>query len=239
MMDKQRTIVWFSCGAASAVAAKLVLKENPDALLAYCDTGGEHPDNKRFLKDCEEWFGKSVLVLRNEKYKDHYDVCLKERYLVGPGGAKCTVELKKKPRQKFQQPDDVHIIGFTLDERTRAKRFTNNNPELHLGYSLIQQGLTKQDCLGIIWKAGIKIPAMYDLGYNHNNCIGCVKGKMGYWNRIRIDFPQHFERMCAVERELNRTVLNGPFLDELDPHRGNFRQEPPITCGLGCGMAGL
>ena len=238
-MKQQRTIVWFSCGAASAVAAKLALKEDPTVLLVYCDPGGEHPDNKRFLKDCEKWFRKAVIILRNEKYTDHYDVCLKERYLVGPGGARCTLELKKRPRQRFQKPDDIHIMGFTLEEQSRANDFSNRNPELFTRWILIEHGLGKQDCLGIVWKAGIKIPAMYNLGYNHNNCIGCVKGGMGYWNKIRIDFPEHFTRMCIVERELNRTVLNGPFLDELDPQRGNFRKEPPITCGLGCGLAGV
>ncbi len=237
--DKQRIVVWFSCGAASAVAAKLALKEYDNVVIAYCDTGSEHPDNKRFLKDCEKWFGQSVIVLKNEKYKDHFDVCYKEHYLVGPAGAKCTVELKKKPRLKFQRPDDIHILGYTADEIDRAKLFEDNNPELNIKWILIERALTKQDCLGMVWVAGLKIPAMYNLGYNHNNCIGCVKGKMGYWNKIRRDFPDHFSKMCALERNLNRRVLGADavFLDELDPARGNYKKEPPITCGLGCGMA--
>lgn len=35
---------------------------------------------------------------------------------------------------------------------------------------------------------------MYDLGYANNNCIGCVKGGIGYWNKIRIDFPEESDR---------------------------------------------
>ena len=42
-----RTVSWFSCGAASAVATKL---SNPD-VVAYCDTGSEDYDNKRFFND--------------------------------------------------------------------------------------------------------------------------------------------------------------------------------------------
>ncbi len=237
LADNQRIVVWFSCGAASAVAAKLAIKEYDDVVIAYCDTGGEHPDNKRFLKDCQEWFGRPIEVLRNKKYKDHFDVCYKGRYLVGPAGAKCTVELKKKPRLNFQQPDDIHILGYTLDEKGRAERFENNNPELRTNWILIERGLTKQDCLGIIWADGLKIPVMYDMGYNHNNCIGCVKGKMGYWNKIRIDFPDVFQRMCDLEHHLERKVLGSIFLTELPPSAGNYAKEPPITCGLGCGMA--
>lgn len=89
-----RTVVWFSCGAASFACAYL-LRNQDNVVLVYCDTGSEHPDNKRFLKDAEKLLGKSVTILKNEEYKDHFDVCEKTRYINGPGGARCTVELKK------------------------------------------------------------------------------------------------------------------------------------------------
>ncbi len=54
----------------------------------------------------------------------------------------------------------------------------------------------------MIERAGIELPAMYKLGYRNNNCIGCPKGGMGYWNKIRVDFPEVFERMAALQREL-------------------------------------
>lgn len=81
---------------------------------------------------------------------------------------------------------------------------------------------------------------MYRLGYHNNNCIGCVKGGMGYWNKIRRDFPETFARMAAIERDVNATCLkddNGQvFLDELDPERG--KDEGPIVpeCGLFCDL---
>lgn len=54
---ERRTICWFSCGAASAVAAKLTLADaaqgkpplETGVWIAYCETGAEHPDNERFL----------------------------------------------------------------------------------------------------------------------------------------------------------------------------------------------
>ena len=50
----------------------------------------------------------------------------------------------------------------------------------------------------MVHRAGVKLPAMYGLGYEHNNCIGCVKGGMGYWNKIRKDFPDAFEKMAKA-----------------------------------------
>lgn len=53
-----RTVVWFSCGAASAVAAKLALQETPGAIVARCVIGNEHPDNWRFARDVARWLDR-------------------------------------------------------------------------------------------------------------------------------------------------------------------------------------
>ena len=76
--------------------------------------------------------------------------------------------------------------------------------------------LTKEDTHAILNRLGIRRPAMYDLGYQNNNCIGCVKGGMGYWNKIRKDFPEVFERRAKLEREIEHSCIKGVFLDELD-----------------------
>ena len=227
-----RTVVWFSCGAASAVSAYLTLKET-DAELVYCDTGGEHPDNKRFLSDVEKWLGKKVTILKNPKYKDHIDVCRKERYLNGVNGARCTVELKKTLRFKFQQPDDIQIFGYTCEEKDRADRFVRAYPEANGKFPLIEKGWTKSACLGFIEKVGIKLPAMYELGFNNNNCIGCVNGGAGYWNKIRKHFPEKFSEMAQVEREVGHSCIRGKFLDELNGTEGRHK-DPIIFCDFVC-----
>ena len=49
--------------------------------------------------------------------------------------------------------------------------------------------MTKPECLYFLEKQGIERPLMYTLGYANNNCIGCVRGGKGYWNKIRIGLP--------------------------------------------------
>ena len=86
--DMSRHLVWFSAGAASAVATKLILAEHhSDVVVAYVDPGSEHPDNGRFLADCENWFGQTVERLKSARYKDTWQVWTERRYLVGPDGA--------------------------------------------------------------------------------------------------------------------------------------------------------
>jgi len=238
-----RALVWFSCGAASAIAAKLSVQKWGDKCeVVYCDTSSdEHPDNIRFLRDIEQWIGKPITLLTSD-YVDRWEVYEETRYLVGLKGARCTVELKKKLRFAYQRPDDLHIFGFTLEEKKRIRRLYENNPELFIELPLVDNQITKNDCYALLHRAGIELPAMYKLGYKNNNCIGCVKGQAGYWNKIRVDFPEIFERMARLERELNvacvRLIRNGEmtsvFLDELDPAIGNYESEPDISCNILC-----
>jgi hypothetical protein len=237
-----RHLLWFSAGAASAIATKLVLAEQPDDLVvAYVDTGSEHPDNARFLADCEQWFGHPITVLRSDRYRDTWQVWEERRFLVGPSGALCTAELKRKVRFGFERPDDIQVFGYTAEERHRADRFRDQNPGVALRTPLIERGLTKADCLALIERAGIELPAMYRLGYRNNNCVGCVKGGIGYWNKIRRDFPDVYERMAALERDIGASVIraNGDhvWLDELDPDRGSHSDEPDMDCSLLCALA--
>jgi hypothetical protein len=240
-----RVLVSFSCGAASAVAAKLAVEEYGNVDVIYCDTfAHEHPDNRRFFDDVQAWLGREITVLKSEQYGDIFDVFAKTGWLVGPAGARCTTELKKKVRQKFQRVDDIHVLGFTSEEAKRRDRFQANNPELLTDFILIRKGVTKAMCKRMLTDAGIALPAMYLLGYKNNNCIGCVKGQSGYWNKIRVDFPAAFDRMAATERTMgvacNKKYVKGVripvFLDELDPKAGRYASEPDLSCGVWCGQ---
>jgi 3'-phosphoadenosine 5'-phosphosulfate sulfotransferase (PAPS reductase)/FAD synthetase len=232
-----RRVRWFSAGAASAIATALDVREHgADAgPVCYIDTGSEHEDNPRFIADVAAWLGVEVQVLRSAKYESVDDVIEKRRYLNGPAGALCTTELKKKVRHAFQQPDDVQVFGYTADpsDVKRAERFVANNFEVNLCAPLIDHGLTKGNVLAMLERQGIRLPAMYELGYRNNNCIGCVKGGQGYWNKVRVDFPDVFARRAAQERSIGASCLGDVFLDELDPTAGNYAAED-ITCSLDC-----
>ena len=238
-----RVICWFSCGAASAVATKLTLAEHPDALVVRVDTGSEHEDSERFMADCEEWFGKEVTIIRSKRYRDVWQVWEERRFLVGPTGALCTGEMKKKPRYAYEVPTDLHVFGYCASGRDpeRARNFEIQNPGMDLSFPLLDADLTKQDCYSMVARAGIELPVMYRLGYENNNCIGCPKGGMGYWNKIRVDFPAVFDRMSKLERDIGHSVCAddaGPvWLDELDPDRGDYGSEPDMSCSLNCAVA--
>ena len=238
-----RVIAWFSCGAASAVATKLAIAESKHPVeVLYCHVAEEHPDNLRFMKDCEQWFGQEIKVLQNEQYHGSiYEVFEKRRYIVGVAGAPCTRLLKKEVRKKYEQPNDIQVFGYTVEEQDRVDRFIDANNSVNLWSILIDKGLTKTDCIAMIDRAGIQIPEMYKLGYSNNNCIGCVKGGLGYWNKIRQDFPAQFNKMAALEKNIGAKILKHKgeriWLTDLPADAGDYPTEQSIECGIFCHMA--
>jgi len=230
-----RKLVWFSCGAASAVAAYMALRKYPDAEIVYCDTlKYEHPDNVRFLSDIESWIGKPIKILKSDRYKDIMECFRATKFVVGPRFAPCTKYLKKDVRIKYSTPHDIHIFGYTVEEKHRVERFERQNQQLWCEWILLDEGITKQDCFKILQSAGIILPKMYLLGYGNNNCIGCVKGGKGYWNRIRVDFPDRYHEMASLERELGARIHRDVFLDELPPDAGRFKPIYVGECGVLC-----
>lgn len=237
----QRIVAWFSCGDASAVAAKLALDKwgTSRVVVARIRLEGEHPDNDRFAAECATWFGCEITELRSPKYASHWDVIEQRRFLNGPQGALCTAELKRAVREAFQHYDDMQVFGFTAEEAKRAQEFREHHGEVMVSTPLIEEGLSKDDCHALVASAGVELPMMYRLGYPNNNCVGCVKGGMGYWNKVRVDFPEAFDRMAKLEREIGRSCIGGGgrprvFLDELDPKRGRLSAEPKLECGITC-----
>lgn len=227
-------ICWFSTGISSFVACYLA--KDVDEII-YTHVANQHPDSLRFLHDCEEILGKKITILQSDRYASVDDVIEKTRCINTPYGAPCTQKLKKDVRKQWERehPDHhTYVWGFDCNEVSRAKRTEQSLTDYDHEFPLIDNGITKEQAHGIAWKLGLKRPVMYELGYPNNNCIGCVKGGMGYWNRIRQDFPEVFERRAKQEREINHSCIKGVFLDELEPDRGNINDEVMEECDIIC-----
>lgn len=192
----------------------------------------------RFLRDTEKVLGREIEIIKSTEYASVDDVIERRRYINGPAGAACTLMLKKRVRQQWERDnltgDDVYIWGYDANEKKRADRISAAQIEARNEFPLIERNLTKAECHAICGRLGLKRPVMYDMGYPNNNCIGCVKGGMGYWNRIRRDFPDVFGRRARQEREIGHSCIKGVFLDELDPNRGNMMKEVMPSCGFAC-----
>lgn len=241
-------VVYFSCGAASAVAlkttidkykaiAKIVAVNNP--------VKEEDSDNRRFLSDVSKWLDIEVVLATNPKFPDSscQTVWEKRRFMSNPSGAPCTQELKKKARQHWEASNktDHMVMGFTADPEdvSRHERFILTERKNCLPV-LIEAGLTKQDCFNILAQAGIELPNIYKLGYPNANCIGCVKATSPtYWNHVRKMHPEVFKQRAQTSRDVGARLVRVKgkrlFLDELDPSaRGRSMKSMNIECGIFC-----
>jgi hypothetical protein len=243
---KQTIAVWFSCGAASAVAAYKTLEiygETHVVRVINSPIKEEDADNQRFLLDVQDWLGVEIEFATNPKFPDQSAVSVweKRKFMSGTAGAPCTVELKKEARYLWEKENhaDWHVLGFTYEERKRHERFILGERDNVLPV-LIDAKITKQMCYEIISDAGIALPRIYSLGYPNANCIGCVKATSPtYWNHVRQQHPEVFDERARQSREIGAKLVRVNnkriFLDELDQDaKGKPMKNMDFECGIFC-----
>lgn len=243
---KKTIVVWFSCGAASAVAAKKTIEiygDTHNVVVVNNPISNEDDDNFRFLCDVEKWLGTKIYFAKNSKYPnaDCVEVWEDRKYMSGVGGAPCTMVLKKEARQQWEAKNkhDFMVLGFTYEEKKRSDRFAKFERD-NLIPVLIDEKITKGDCFRIIQEAGIDLPRIYSMGYPNANCIGCVKATSPtYWNHVRKMHPDVFEERAVQSRKIGARLVKVKgeriFLDELKvTDKGRPMKDMNFECGIFC-----
>lgn len=239
-------VVWFSSGAASAVAAKLTLEKYSQTHVIRIVNNPvieEDKDNKRFLLDVQSWLGVEIEFATNKEFPScsAVEVWDKAKFMSSPYGAPCTMRLKKHARQQWEVENkpDYHVLGFTLEEKHRHDRFILSERDNVIPV-LIDAGMTKPDCYSYIMNAGLSLPRVYSMGYPNANCIGCVKATSPtYWNHVRKNHPEVFESRACQSREIGAKLVKHKgkriFLDELPiDARGQRMKSMDFECGIFC-----
>lgn len=228
----EKVIAWWSGGITSAVACKLAIdfygKDNVQVL--FIDTKNEHEDTYRFKNDCQKWYDVligSITAIGGE-YESIQDVWRKHQSLNVATGAICSTQLKRRVREKWQKEIDYdyQVFGFEFEKKefNRAMGLKMNHPKAKPIFPLLMMGWDKDKCLEVVEDAGIEIPLAYKMGFKNNNCLntGCVQGGIGYWQKMKRDFPEKFEAMANMEHEL--TDLKGQPITMLKDQSNKAKQ---------------
>lgn len=214
-MGGNKIICWWSGGVTSAIACKIAIDTFgiDECQLIFIDTFNEDDDTYRFKKDCEEWYGKEIETITaiGKKYDSIEDVWYDNLSLNVATGAICSSSLKKDVRVQWQRKNDYkhQVFGFDFSETKRALNLKKNYATAKPIFPLLMFGYSKKDCIKLLKNANIEIPQMYKLGFQNNNCFktGCVQGGIGYWQKMKKDFPDKFLKMAKIEHDL--TDLKG------------------------------
>ena len=209
-IGKMKIISWFSGGVTSAVTCKLCVEIYgiESCRFVFMDTKNEHESTEKFIDDCSEWLGKPIerITALGDKYKTIQDVWIKNKSLNIAKGAICSATLKTKLRLKWQRRNeyDHQAFGFDISEINRAKSMVKSHEEAKPIFPLLMFGMSKKDCLKYLSDAGVQVPEPYANGFGNNNCFktGCIQGGIGYWQKMKREHPDKFEKMAEMEHRL-------------------------------------
>jgi hypothetical protein len=248
----RRIVVGFSGGVTSAWCAGWALRTFPqeEVILLFHDTKGEHPDTYRFIREMGEALGHPI-VERSDG-RDVFQVFEDEGFLGNNQNAMCSRILKLEQSDQFIAElksaghDVVKVLGFSKGETERIQRMTARAARdgYEVRYPLAEQDVSKQTCVDWCQLTMKVCPSEMYLDFEHANCIGCVKGGMAYWMKVREKFPETFHRFARLEREYGHNILRGGgagrkhyWLDEL-PEQTKRKVYPreavtigPCECG--------
>lgn len=209
---RKHIICWWSGGVTSAVACRLAIDSFglKSCTVVFIDTMNEDEDTYRFKTECEKWYGCKIQTITGigDKYTTIQDVWRKHKSLNVAYGAICSNILKQKVRKDYQKTVDYdhQVFGFEFDkkEMNRALALSKNHPSTKAIFPLLMMQYSKGKCIEIIEEVGIEIPRAYSMGFHNNNCLntGCVQGGLGYWQKMKRDFPEKFNAMADMEHDL-------------------------------------
>jgi 3'-phosphoadenosine 5'-phosphosulfate sulfotransferase (PAPS reductase)/FAD synthetase len=210
-------VCWWSGGVTSAVACKLAidLYGPKRCRVVFIDTKNEDPDTYRFKLDCSKWYGLDIETISSipEHYDSIQDVWYKHKQLNTANGAICSNVLKRKARERWEKENTwTHqVFGFETDKKELNRALAMKLDHAHTKpiFPLLMYGMDKQECIDLLNRNGLEVPRAYQYGYLNNNCLntGCISGGIGYWQKLKKDFPDKFDAMAKIEHEL--TDLRG------------------------------
>ena len=100
-------------------------------------------------------------------------------------------------------------FGFDWMEQHRLDAVTGRLHKWRVDAPLLWPPLiSKPDILEMLRQAGVDIPAAYQVGMPHNNCLkyGCVKGGIAYWRQVLDVFPDAYARSEEAENNMRQTL---------------------------------
>lgn len=203
-------IVLYSGGLGSYFTAKRLLEKKTkkkDIILLFTDTKIEDEDLYRFLKESTEKLG--IPLTDYSDGRTVWDVFKDVKYLGNSRLDPCSRVLKREMSRKFLKqfkPDECIIyLGYDWTELNRFEKAQQAWLPYRIECPLIEKPyLDKEDMKRMIEEVdGIKLPRLYEMGFQHNNCGGgCVKAGIGHFKLLLDKMPERYAIWENKEQEM-------------------------------------
>ena len=207
-------VVFYSGGVGSwAAASRVVAKHGTaDTILLCADTKSEHEDWYRFVEQSSAVLNLTPVIIT--RGYDIWELAQKKRAIPNTRMAFCSRILKRELMDEWltanADPETTTLhFGFDWMEQHRLDAVTGRLHEWRVDAPLLWEPLiSKPDILEMLQQAGVDIPAAYQAGMPHNNCLkyGCVKGGIAYWRQVLDTFPDAYARSEKAENKMRQTL---------------------------------
>lgn len=207
---EMRHVVMMSGGIGSWAVARRVLDEfrREAVTLLFADVKAEHADLYRFLADACANLRKPLTVVSDGRTPQQ--VMRDRKFLGNSQIAPCSHLLKQEPCRRWlvenTTPERTVIyVGIDWTEVHRLPSIEKS----WAPYGTVRAPLTEPpyvDKRGLVLEcraAGLVEPALYAMGFPHNNCGGaCVRGGQAQWAQVYRVFPDLFASWETFEQEM-------------------------------------
>ncbi len=236
----EKRVFHFSGGRSSAWMVLHYWK--PGDLVIFCDTGREHQDTYRFVRDFEKENNIPVIWLYGDFVKG---VIVKKQCIPNRWKRQCTIELKIKAARRYLRRIGwfryTQFVGFRKDEPTRVSKYKQYWQAVTTIFPMVDANVEKPEIL-LFWKSkhyDLKIPSI--LG----NCDLCFQKGQNAIIAILQHEPWRADRWINDEenREINPkgyTYFKGVTIRQLrdkalllDKKYDLFEMQPAFNCACG------
>jgi hypothetical protein len=188
-------------GGESSAAVAVLCRDLPDLYLYFNDTRWEHPDLYRYLADLSAHLG--IAIVEDSDGRNPEELFRDEHSLANNRMPFCSRILKAERLQRFARPGDQLYFGIGAHEVHRAARIRTIYSGLGINshFPLVERNLDSEGARKIMDATGIKRPAMYGMGFEHNNCSGgCVRQGARQWKHLLRVAPDVYADRERVEK---------------------------------------
>ena len=214
---------------AAYLAVKKYGKKN--VLLYFNDTKWEHKDLYRFLEDIKIYLDKDIFFDSDGRSPEQ--VFFDQHFLGNDRVPLCSRILKAERLQKYYKDGDNLIFGIGIEEKRRVQRivaayqtvYAKTSKFCALGFPLVEREISKEETMAWFKRTEIKIPELYTLGFEHNNCSGgCVRQGKRQWKHLLSALPDVYRERELLEKRFREVFGKGSYLKNttLEELRGDM-----------------
>lgn len=198
-------VVMFSGGVGSWAAARRAREQYDDLTLLFADTLIEDPDLYRFLDEAAADVGAPLVKVADGRTP--FEVFRDVRFLGNTRIAPCSRVLKQEPTRRWMDenaPGATVVLGIDWTEEHRLAGARRGWEPFPVVAPLCERPyITKPEMLDSLERAGIRRPALYREGFQHNNCGGgCVRAGAGQFAHLYRQRPETFAEWEQGEADM-------------------------------------